>query len=217
LILGATLLAAPAFTDTAVAQSTAGLVPAPDPQQPAPRAERVPLRRAMPLPMGDAVTPAPHPPGDLGKWWKSTEIVKELALTDQQVSQIEQTFLEHRLKLIDLKADVERNEARLQPLIEADTVDEVKISAQLDQMLTARSRLEKANIMMMLSIRKTLSVDQWKKLEAIRQERERPMWFEKRGPGAGAGFGPGPGPGGMVKRRTSPAPPRPPESDPPQT
>ena len=115
----------------------------------------------------------PHPPADLGKWWKNSEIVRELGLAEGQINQIEQTFLEHRLKLIDLRAELERQEARLQPLIEADQPDEPKVSAQIDLVLAARGKLEKANAMMMLAIRRVLSVEQWKKLQTIQQERER--------------------------------------------
>ncbi|MBI1750705.1 MAG: periplasmic heavy metal sensor [Acidobacteria bacterium] len=117
--------------------------------------------------------PVPPPPPDLGKWWKNSDIVRELQLTEAQINQIEQTFLEHRLKLIDLRAEVERQETRLQPLIEADQPDESKVSAQIDLVLAARGKLEKANAMMMLAIRRVLSVEQWKKLEAIKHERER--------------------------------------------
>jgi Spy/CpxP family protein refolding chaperone len=136
---------------------------------------------------------APRPGPDLGKWWKNSEIAKHLQLSDSQVSQIEQTFLDHRLKLIDLRADVERQEAKLQPLIEADQPDEAKVSAQLDLLLAARNRLEKANAMMMLSIRKILSVEQWKKLEAIKEQREGPMPMRMHGPPAPAARPPGPG------------------------
>ena len=114
----------------------------------------------------------PHPP-DLGKWWKNSEIVRELQLSEAQTNQIEQTFLEQRLKLIDLRAELEKQETRLQPLMEADQPDEAKVSAQIDQVLAARGRLEKTNAMMMLAIRRVLTVEQWKKLQAIQQERER--------------------------------------------
>ncbi len=125
-----------------------------------------------------AGTPIPGFPGEEregpgGMWWKNSEIVQKLGLSQTQVSQIEQIFYQHRLKLIDLHADVEKQEAMLQPLIEADQPDEAKVSAQLDQLLAARARLEKANTMMMLSIRRTLSVEQWKKLQAFQQDRER--------------------------------------------
>jgi Spy/CpxP family protein refolding chaperone len=109
---------------------------------------------------------------ELGKWWKDSKIAAELKLTPAQISQIEQAFYDHRLKLIDLRADLEREETRLQPLMEADQVDEAKVGAQIDLVLAARGRLEKAHTMMMLALRRSLSVEQWKKLEAIKQERE---------------------------------------------
>lgn len=109
----------------------------------------------------------------LGMWWKNSEIVQRLGLSQAQVSQIEQIFYQHRLKLIDLHADVEKQEAMLQPLVEADQPDEAKVSVQLDQLLAARARLEKANTMMMLAIRRTLTIEQWKKLRAMQEERER--------------------------------------------
>ncbi len=118
---------------------------------------------------------------DLGAWWKNSEVVREIGLSEPQVNQIEQTFFEHRLKLIDLKASVEREETRLQPLMEADQVNEAQISTQIDKVLAARGALEKANVMMMLSIRKVLTVEQWKKLESVRQERE--MHYRQRRPG----------------------------------
>ncbi len=113
-----------------------------------------------------------HPGPELGKWWKDSKIAAELKLTPAQINQIEQSFFDHRLKLIDLRADLEREETRLQPLMEADQVDEAKVSAQIDLVLAARGRLEKHHTMMMLALRRSLSVEQWKKLEAIKQERE---------------------------------------------
>lgn len=142
-----------------------------------------------------------HAPGpDLGKWWKNSEIVRELGLSDAQINQMEQTFLEQRLKLIDLRAELEKQEVRLQPLIEADQPDETKVSAQIDQVLAARGRLEKANAMMMLAIRRVLSAEQWKKLQTIQHGREQ-MHQRMMGPP----FAP-PAPGGPPV----PPPPRPP-------
>ncbi len=143
--------------------------------------------------------PGPAHPPDLGKWWKNSEIVRELQLNEAQANQIEQTFLEQRLKLIDLRAELEKQEARLQPLIEADQPDEAKVSAQIDQVLAARGRLEKANALMMLSIRRVLTVEQWKKLQGIQQEHER---MERRRMGRPNGPPPGAAP-----------PPRPQEED----
>ncbi len=113
---------------------------------------------------------------ELGAWWKNSDIVKEIGLTDSQAGQIEQTFVEHKLKLIDLHAELEKQEVQLQPLIDADQPDESRVGAQIDQVLAARGRLEKETTMMMLAIRRVLNVDQWKKLQAIQQQRE-PTFF----------------------------------------
>ena len=151
-------------------------------QAPAPTpGQHVPATK-MRVPGSPGETPVLGARPDLGKWWKNSDIAKEIGLSEQQVTQIEQTFFDHRLKLIDLQADVQRNEARLQPLVESDQLDEAKISAQMDQLLAARSRLEKANMMMMISIRKVLSVDQWKKLEEIREDRQRGPFKRVPGP-----------------------------------
>jgi len=142
----------------------------------------------MPMdPMGQGphgMTMGPHH-GPFGTWWKNSEVVKELQLTDAQVKQIEQTFLEYRLKLIDLRADVERQETKLQPLLEADQPNEQQVGSQVDAVVAARGRLEKANTMMMLAIRRVLSVEQWKKLQTIQHRRgERDVFYRRLGPGS---------------------------------
>lgn len=135
----------------------------PPPPPPPGAAPRVPMP-----PMGGVTAPP-----ELGAWWKNSEVVAQLQLSDAQIKQIEETFLEHRLKLIDLHADVERQEAKLQPLIEADQPDEARVGAQVELLVAARGKLEKANIMMMLAIRKQLTVEQWRKLQALQQQRMR--------------------------------------------
>jgi len=103
----------------------------------------------------------------LGAWWKNSEVVSKLQLSDEQVKKISQTFLDHKLKLIDLQADLEKQELRLQPLLDVDQPDESKVGAQIDLITAARGRLEKENAMMMLAIRSELTVAQWKKLKSL--------------------------------------------------
>ncbi|HEX9761131.1 MAG TPA: periplasmic heavy metal sensor [Candidatus Acidoferrales bacterium] len=156
----------------------------------------------MPAPPAEPRSPAP--PG-LGKWWKNSDIVRALEITPAQVNQLEQTFLERRLKIIDLRAAVEREEVRLQPLVEADEIDEAKVSTQIDAVLAARARLEKENTMMMLALRRVLSVEQWKKLQSLQQEQEarQRWWFREQQEREQQGL-----------RPRSPRPPEPPDIDP---
>ena len=125
----------------------------------------------------------PMPPlrGPGGTWWKDSELAAKLKLTDQQKQQLEQTFLDYRLKLVDLHADVERQELKLQPLMDADQVNEGQVSTALDSLIAARGKLEKTNAMMNISMRKVLSIDQWKQLQSLRKERFNVMY--RREPG----------------------------------
>ncbi|MFZ0689431.1 MAG: Spy/CpxP family protein refolding chaperone [Acidobacteriaceae bacterium] len=157
--------------------------------------------------------------GNFGRWWNNPQLAQQLNLTDQQKHQMDDIFLQHRLKLIDLNANLEKQETLLHPMIESDQPDEAKILTQIDAVAQARADLEKANAHMLFDIRKTLTPDQWQKLKAMREE-HRPgkmMRDGRRGPsGPDARGGPG-GPGGQNtwrKRRqnspsdgTAPAPP----------
>jgi hypothetical protein len=116
-------------------------------------------------------------------------------LTDAQVTELNQVFYNHKLKLIDYGAEMEKADLKLQSLLDADQPDESQVSAQVDQVLAARGKLEREFTMMNLNLRKQLSLEQWRQLKALRGDAgpgDHFMFFQKQlGPG-------GPGPGGDV-------------------
>jgi Spy/CpxP family protein refolding chaperone len=124
-----------------------------------------------------------------GAWWKNSDVASKLQLSDDQVKKIEAAFLNHRLKLVDLRADLEKQELQLTPLLDADQPDEQKVASQIDQITMARGRLEKENAMMMLGIRRVLTVDQWKKLQTMHGGPRSMPGRDRRGFGPDRGFG----------------------------
>jgi len=102
-----------------------------------------------------------------GKWWKDSELMRKIGVSDEQVQKFEKIFQDHRLNLIDLHAALEKQEAILEPLIEADQPDEAQVIAQIDKVAQARANLEKSNAQMLLAIRRVLTLDQWKKLRDL--------------------------------------------------
>jgi Spy/CpxP family protein refolding chaperone len=112
----------------------------------------------------------------MGRWWWNPQMVQTLGVSAEQQKKMDDIFQQHRLKLIDLNASVEREEVTLEPMMGADQPDEARIVAQIDKVAQARAELEKANARMLLGIRRVLTPDQWKKLQA---ETPRPG----RGPG----------------------------------
>ena len=147
------------------------------------------VRGPGPLPIGPSYSAEFGPA--LGAWWKNSEIVAKLQLNNEQVRKISQTFLDHKLKLIDLQADLDKQELRLQPLLDVDQPDESKVGTQIDAITAARGRLEKENAMMMLDIRRWLSVEQWKKLKSLEPPEPGPnnvYFFRKNSPQGGPGL-----------------------------
>jgi Spy/CpxP family protein refolding chaperone len=102
-----------------------------------------------------------------GKWWKDSVLMKKIGVSDEQVQRIEKIFQDHRLDLIDLHAALEKQEAILEPLVEADQPEEAQVIAQIDKVAQARANLEKSNALMLLAIRRILNLDQWKKLRDL--------------------------------------------------
>ena len=122
--------------------------------------------------------PAPPPPPhgksgrmmvhhELGQWWKNPEIASKLQLTDAQVTQLNQVFFDHKMRLIDYGADMEKQDLKLQNLLDADQPNESQVSAQVDQVLAARGKLEREFTMLSLNLRKVLSLDQWRQLKTM--------------------------------------------------
>lgn len=101
-----------------------------------------------------------------GKWWTRPEMAQKLGLTPDQTKKMDETFQQFRLKLIDLNAVVQKEEAIMEPLVESQQPDETKIVAQIDKLAQARAELEKANARMLLGIRRLLTQEQWNKLKA---------------------------------------------------
>ena len=122
-----------------------------------------------------------------GIWWKNPDVIQKLTLTDVQQKKMDDIFQQSRLQLIDVKANLEKQEVTLEPMLAANPPDTNKVLAQIDRIAQARAELEKANAKMLLGIRAVLTADQWTKL----QESER----SHRGMGFKGPEGPG-GPGG---------------------
>ena len=124
--------------------------------------------------------PAPQGPGPGGpppmgmhgphggfQWWKNSDTVSKLNLSTTQVSQLDQTFTQHKA---NLKANMEAMrtaDQNLRSLLDADTLDQNQVNAAANQVLAARANLERETTMMMLDFRKIMTADQWKQLRAM--------------------------------------------------
>jgi len=101
-----------------------------------------------------------------GTWWREPKHILALSLTADQQKRMDDVFQQNRIRLIDIKASLDKEEAILEPMLKADRLDEAIVTAQIDKVANARAELEKANARMLLGIRQVLTPDQWTKLNS---------------------------------------------------
>jgi protein CpxP len=106
--------------------------------------------------------------GEHARWWNSPETAEKYKLSDSQRKAMDDIYQQHRVSLVDLHGTLEKAELAMEPMMRADQPDESKILAQIDQVAQARAELEKANARMLFEIRRQLTPEQWKQIQADR-------------------------------------------------
>jgi Spy/CpxP family protein refolding chaperone len=128
-----------------------------------------------------AQTPSPRPSPDvpfignwnppaafMSDWWNDPETANDLRLTDAQKKQLDQVSTNLKLTLIDAGASGLKSYVRLQGLLDADPFDRNAYNQELDNASSAATRLVKDLGQMALTVRTTLTAEQWHKLESMK-------------------------------------------------
>lgn len=113
--------------------------------------------------------------GHFGRWWHNPQLAQAIGITDDQKKKMDDIYQQHRLNLVDLNANLEKEELLLKPMIGADQPNENEVLGQIDKVAQARAELEKANARMLFDVRRTLTPDQWQKLKALHEQHEAQM------------------------------------------
>jgi len=103
------------------------------------------------------------------QFWNDPVTTAELHLTDQQRKQLQDAALAQRLSLIDGGADALRAVVRLSALLEADQLDDAAYKQQLDNLAAASGKLVKDFGEMVVSPRRVLTLEQWRKLQTLQR------------------------------------------------
>ncbi len=136
--------------------------------------------------------------GPPGIWWHNPDLVQKLNLTADQQKRMDDILQQNRSQLMDLRANLEKQEMSIGPMLAVDQPDSNKILAQIDVTAQARVELERAVAKMLLGIRNILTSDQWAKLQAEERDNRRTRHDVPGGPSGsnrpaspGAAGGPG--------------------------
>ena len=104
-------------------------------------------------------------------WWRNEQAKKELGLTADQVSKIENI---HQSTIGELKQEVDelqRCEAKLDRLLET-SKDEAVLARQIDRVESARASVNKTRSLMFVRMRLILTTDQRAKLKEMAERRQ---------------------------------------------
>jgi Spy/CpxP family protein refolding chaperone len=124
-----------------------------------------------------------------GMWWHNPDLVQKLVLTPDQQKRMDDILQQSRLQLVDLRANVEKQELLIGPMLAANPPDTNKVLAQIDHTAQARAELEKANAKMLLGIRNVLTPEQWTKLQTEERDNRRMRMRRDGMPGGPSGSG----------------------------
>ena len=120
-------------------------------------------------------------PGFQGRWWTHPRVVEYLKLTEEQQKAMDAILMEHREKLIDLRASLQKADLKLEELVGDAQPNEAAIVAQIDKVAQARAELEKANARFLLAEWSKLTPEQRAQVKEFRAKGwPRPEWGQGR-------------------------------------
>jgi Spy/CpxP family protein refolding chaperone len=119
--------------------------------------------------VGSGLLCAPPASAQGFKWWQSETFRKELGLTPNQSTRIEEVF-QHNLPILRKEKDaLDKAEADFNRMIESS--DDAQVMAQVTVIEAARSELNKSRTMMLLRMRRVLTPDQRIKFVTLQEAR----------------------------------------------
>ena len=125
---------------------------------------KLPFRRATALVALLALWAVPAS-AQRGKWWQDERFQRELGLTVEQSSRLEEIFQKHQPMLRQRMEALDQAQTTFDQVVERG--DDVAVLKQVDVVETARAELNKTRMMMLLRMRRSLTADQWAKFTAL--------------------------------------------------
>ena len=115
-------------------------------------------------------------------WWRDAQFQRDLSLTADQTTRIENLFQPTLAQLRAKKTELDQQEEELSRLIAANA-DEAIVVKQVDRVEALRAHMNKTRTLMLLRIRQVLSPEQRVKLNKIHQQWEKDHRRPPTGPG----------------------------------
>ena len=113
----------------------------------------------------------PNNTQNAGAWWTNPNLVQRLGISDDQKTKLDRAFENHRQQIVSSTALLEKEEAQLARLLQAEPLDRNAVFSQIDRVAQARSEMERANSAMTFEMRESLTRAQWMQLQSPQRVR----------------------------------------------
>ena len=100
-----------------------------------------------------------------GKWWYNQKVVQNLDLTQNEIRQLDQLYVESYRRLIELKNAVEREQFELDTLVSKKTVDDAKVRQQFKRLESARTDLADERLRFVIGVREIIGANRFQQLK----------------------------------------------------
>ena len=100
-----------------------------------------------------------------GKWWYNQKVVQNLNLTQKEIRQLDQAWVDSQRKLIKLKNAVEREQFELDTLLGKKTVDDAKVRNQFKRLESARTDLADERLGFIIRVRGIIGAERFQQLK----------------------------------------------------
>lgn len=114
-----------------------------------------------------------------GKWWRAPDIARQIQLSEDEISRLDNIFDAAQLRMIELRGQVAMERAKLRALLEQPVLDEDAITQQHQNQQEAWNRLSAERLAFLLETRKIIGHERFIKLMEIRESQRRRHYRQK--------------------------------------
>lgn len=100
-----------------------------------------------------------------GKWWYNQKVVQNLNLTQKEIHQLDQLYVDSHRKLIELKNAVEREQFELDTLLGKKEVDDARVRKQFKRLESARTDLADERLRFVIRVREIIGAERFQQLK----------------------------------------------------
>ncbi len=108
-------------------------------------------------------------------FWKVEKIVEKLAITPDQIQQLDDIDYTFQMDKIDPEARIKKARLEMDHLLSQDSYPDQKATGLVDEIIAGSSDMIKLGMNKQIAIRKILTPEQWDQLQQMKEKRGRKM------------------------------------------